>query len=84
MKFCKCCGYNTISSYPLSFEICEICFWQNDAFQNENPNDSGGPNNISLNQAQQNFIQFGACEFDMIVHVRKPYENEFRCDQSNL
>jgi len=80
MKFCKCCGYNTISPSQISFEICEICFWQNDAFQNENPNDSGGPNSISLNQARKNFIQFGACEFDMIVLVRKPYDSEFRSD----
>ena len=84
MKFCQCCGYNTISSSPISFEICEICFWQNDAFQNENPNDSGGPNNISLIQAQKNFIQFEACQFEMIVHVRKPNKSEFRSDKFNL
>lgn len=78
MKFCQCCGYNIISSPPISFEICEICFWQNDAFQNENPNDSGGPNNISLIQARKNFIQFGACEVEMIVVVRKTYDSEFR------
>ena len=58
---CPCCGYKTFDEKPNgTFEICVVCFWEDDNIQNENPNYSGGANKISLKQAQKNFLDFGA------------------------
>ena len=67
---CPCCGYKTRSYEDYgSYEICKICFWEDDAFQVENPDTDMGANPISLRQAQKNFKEFGACEKDMKRHV---------------
>jgi len=77
--FCKCCGYNTLSEFPNgTFEICEICFWEDDIIQSNNPNYEGGSNRISLNHAKENFEKFGACEESMIKNVRKPSIDDIR------
>ena len=77
--FCKCCFYNTLVEYPRgTCEICEICFWEDDRYQTENPFDNGGPNKVSLIQARKNFEQFGACELEMKKNVRKPTNKDIR------
>ena len=74
MKFrCFCCGYKTLvrdSSQP-TFEICPVCFWENDLIQNANPQYSGGANLLNLNQAKIKYKQFGAIEEQFIDKVRK-------------
>jgi hypothetical protein len=78
MKFtCPCCGYKTFTHPPDgSFEICHVCFWENEAAQLEDPDFDGGANKVSLRQAQQKFIQFGASEEAMIPHVRPANDSE--------
>ena len=61
-----------------SFDICEVCFWEDDPVQLENPDYEGGANKVSLRQGQINFSKFGACEREMIKHIRKPFEEEQR------
>jgi len=76
---CPCCGYKTFDIEPDgTYEICPVCFWEDD--QLEDPNYEGGANNVSLKQGQRNFIEFGACDKEMIKHVRKPKKNEQRDD----
>lgn len=59
---CPCCGYATISE-PANYEICEICFWEDDGQDNPEQNEFlGGPNGVSLAEARFNFIVFGAAE----------------------
>ena len=74
---CPCCGYRTRDEKEYgSYNICPICFWEDDATQVENPNIIGA-NKVTLKQAQKNFIEFGACELQMKGHVltnRKGYE----------
>lgn len=67
---CPCCGYKTLEDEH-EYDICPICFWKDDLFQFENI-DLSGANPVSLMEAQENFIKFGACEIKMIKHVRKP------------
>lgn len=55
---CPCCGYRTISS---TYEICDICGWEHDPVQQQNP-DMKGANRATLREAQQNFIRSGAAE----------------------
>jgi hypothetical protein len=74
---CPCCGYLTLHERPPdSWEICPVCFWQQDPGQNEDPDDECGANNVSLNQARANFHLFSAAEQRVINYVRKPLDSE--------
>ena len=72
---CPCCGYYTLDNLG-EYDICPICYWEDDAFQSENPDHDGMSNGVSLNQARENYKKFGACEEDMLKHVRPPKEDE--------
>ncbi len=79
MFACSCCGYKTFTHEPNgSYEICPVCFWEDDPIQLDDPNYEGGANPMSLKQAQQNFIQFGACDIEMLQNVRQPALDEQR------
>lgn len=79
LYFCRCCGYNTLSEFPNgTYEICDICFWEDDWYQTENPKDKEGPNRVSLIAARRNFDEFGACEAGMKINVREPYASDIR------
>lgn len=57
---CPCCGYLTLSEPPSgTFEICEVCGWEDDRVQLDDPDWVGGANGLSLRQAQKNFAMFG-------------------------
>ncbi len=73
---CPCCGYKTFNREDHLWDICEICFWQSCPIQNVEPHYLGGPNHISLAEAQQNFIEFGACERASLLSVRPPRADE--------
>ncbi len=74
---CPCCGYYTFASKPNgTYDICPICFWEDDLFQSENPDLEGMANPVSLNQARENYKKFGACQEDMIKYVRNPNNDE--------
>jgi hypothetical protein len=70
---CYCCSFWTLTE-PLygSYEICPVCFWEDDPVQNSDPNFTGGANHVSLTQAQRNYIRFGASEKYFIDKVRPP------------
>lgn len=80
---CKCCGYYTLlekplesNEYPGTFEICEVCGWEDDSLQYLNPDKNFGANGVSFNEAKKNFLKFGAIKKDMIDFVRKPMNTE--------
>ncbi|MFJ7736282.1 CPCC family cysteine-rich protein [Lysinibacillus sp. NPDC097287] len=69
---CPCCGYKTLEEKPPgTYEICNICSWEDDDVQYRDPHYEGGANEVSLKQAQQNFIKFRACDEGSIIFVRK-------------
>ena len=80
MKFtCPCCGYKTLSREAGgTYALCPVCFWEDDQIQFNDPDYEGGANKISLKQAQKNFLQFGACEIEVIGNVRKPLQDELK------
>ena len=80
MKFkCPCCGYRTLSSEKRgSYEICPVCYWEDDKVQFVDPEYKGGANRVSLRQARANFKSFGACEPELVAKVRKPLEDEVK------
>src|SRR6266404_5196315 len=73
---CPCCGYDVFGEPPGSFDICPICFWEDDVVQLAFPDLAGGANKCSLIEGQRNFAMFGACELRIKPHVRAPKESE--------
>lgn len=74
---CPCCGHKTLDARG-DFDICPVCFWEDDG-QDDHDADTirGGPNGaLSLTQARQNFAEFGACERKFVDKVRKPRNDE--------
>ena len=74
---CPCCGYKTLEvPNTNTFEICDVCFWENDGIQFNDINYTDGANCVSLKKARENYKKIGAFEKDYINEVRKPYDNE--------
>jgi hypothetical protein len=74
---CPCCGYRTLSERG-GFEICSVCFWEDDG-QDDVDADTvrGGPNgSLSLTQARRNFREIGAIDQQSLRHVRPPTDDE--------
>lgn len=70
---CSCCSFLSLSDPKTgSYEICPVCFWEDDAVQNEDPYYEGGANQVSLSVAQKNFVDFGASEQAFLSKVRPP------------
>jgi len=58
---CDCCDYFTIQD-GVDYEICPVCFWEQDAFGVSEPDESSGANHgLTLREGRKNFILFGAC-----------------------
>jgi hypothetical protein len=81
---CACCGYYTITEAPGSgcFEICTVCFWEDDKSQFLDPDDEGGANKVSLKQARSNFASLGACDASSVKSVKAPAPGMLRKDWS--
>ena len=61
---CNCCGFRTLLSPESgSYEICPVCFWEDDPVQAEDLSFAGGANAVSLAEDRENYLQSGACEF---------------------
>jgi hypothetical protein len=74
---CPCCGFKTLNGRG-QYEICPVCFWEDDG-QDEHDCDEvrGGPNrSLSLTAARANFKGFGAKDRGSIANVRKPSPDE--------
>ena len=63
---------------PGSYSICPICFWEDSAVQLRYVLSAGGPNKVSLFEAQQNYAAFGAMERRFTEHVRQPRASDER------
>ena len=50
---CPACGFLQFSGPPGTYEICELCGWEDDHVQLANPRLRGGANSESLVEAQQ-------------------------------
>jgi len=74
---CPCCGYKTLS-HRGAFEICDVCFWEDDG-QDDYDADTvrGGPNGgLSLTQARANYRRLKACDEQSMDSVRGPRPDE--------
>jgi cysteine-rich CPCC protein len=74
---CRCCGFLTLTEAPHgSYEICPVCFWEDDPVQDRDPEYAGGANVPSLNTARENFHAYGAVERRLLQYVRPPRDDE--------
>jgi len=67
---CPCCGHLVFREAPGSYDICPVCFWEDDLVQLRRPDLAGGANRPSLIEAQQHYQQIGATEDRLLAHVR--------------
>ncbi len=74
---CACCGNLTIGERAC-YEICPVCFWEDDGHgEDEAHNVWGGPNGMfSLAQARLNFQKFGAYDPEKASMTRMPKPEE--------
>lgn len=74
---CPCCRYRTLEERS-GYEICPVCFWEDDGQGDSDATTvRGGPNsNLSLAQARENFKAFGASDPRSVRSVRAPYPFE--------
>lgn len=74
---CPCCGSLTLDA-PADYDICPVCFWEDDGQGDHNPDAvKGGPNgSLSLSGARENYRRFGACEERFVGNVRPPRGDE--------
>lgn len=72
MFTCPCCGFQVFEEQPGSYDICPICFWEDDPIQLASPDSPGGANKLSLIDAQKNYQKIGASEERFIGNVRRP------------
>lgn len=73
---CPRCGHRALDAMPCSYEICPVCFWEDDGVQFRWPTMAGGANEVSLIEAQRNYQDFGACNEHGRRFVRTPTEDE--------
>ena len=74
---CPCCGSVTLPSRG-AFDLCPVCFWEDDGQDNHDANlVRGGPNgSASLTEARANFAAFGASDRVFLDRVRSPTSTE--------
>ena len=59
-----------------TFDICPVCYWEDDASQFLDSSLKGGANAVSLEEARGNFCRFGAVEERFVGLVRSPLPEE--------
>lgn len=74
---CKCCGYYTLigTEEDISWDICPVCFWENDVFE-DNPEIYSGANHETLAQGRENYKKYLACAPQNVNSVRLPRPQE--------
>lgn len=76
---CPCCRYETLTEHA-AFEMCPVCWWEDDGQGNHDADVvRGGPNGtLSLTEARRNFEAFGASDQRFSDKVRRPMPSENR------
>lgn len=80
---CACCGYRTIGNRG-QYEICPVCFWEDEGMTGAELGAYSWPNHMTLGQGQEAFRTLGACgaRFVRLVRAPKPEEQQLRLDET--
>jgi hypothetical protein len=72
---CPCCGYHTLGE-ERQWEVCPVCWWEDDPVQFDDPDFRGGANVRSLNEAKDLFRSIGVADPKMKGRERPPNPDE--------
>ncbi len=74
--FCFCCGWKSMTEETGggSYEICQVCFWEDDGSQDADPEYAGGANEPCLYDCRANYDKYGAVEERFKSNVKQPHE----------
>jgi hypothetical protein len=75
---CPCCGHLTLEFDPGDYEICPVCYWEDDPVQSNDPDFKPGANKVTLNEGRANYRAVGASELEYKDSVRPPRSEEIR------
>lgn len=74
---CPCCGFLTLDEPPPgTFNICPVCYWEDDPVQFAEPSLPSGANIVPLAEARRNFLGCGAASPEFLCSVRPPRDGE--------
>jgi Cysteine-rich CPCC len=75
---CPCCGYLTLPDRGI-YDICPVCFWEEDGQDDPHADEVwGGPNgSLSLTEARNNYRVLGASDPGRQELVRPPRPEEY-------
>lgn len=65
---CPVCDYFTLPNRG-QYEICPICFWEDDGLDVDRLDVVSRPNHLTLREARANFHKIGACDLKGQLHV---------------
>ena len=74
---CPCCGYYTLlgSEEDTAYEICPVCYWEND-ISGEYETSYSGANDMTLAEGRANYERYGACDPRFVKKCRSPKKEE--------
>lgn len=72
---CPCCGHRTLASGGW-YDLCPVCFWEDDPNQLERPLSTDGANGKSLVDSQQAYLQIAAMDKIFSSKVRAARQDE--------
>ncbi len=73
---CPCCGFRTLTEGPGDYDLCRVCFWEDDPVALRWPWCDEGPNGIALIAAQRSFARIGACSSGYLDRSRAARADE--------
>ena len=81
---CPCCDFFTLDERG-GYDICPVCFWEDDGLGVDRPDEHSGPNHMTLREGRDNFRRLGACDPAMLPHVLpRALWDEYRREERTL
>jgi hypothetical protein len=79
---CPCCDYFTLDERG-QYDVCPVCYWEDSGADLDRLDEHSGPNHQTLREGRKHFLEFGACDRAMLVHVlpkeqRRQYKHQPR------
>lgn len=72
---CPCCGFRTLDQAD-AYELCAVCFWEDDPHQSRHPHSVDGANGVSLVEGQRSYLRIGAMAPEFVAKVRASTKDE--------